>query len=128
MMKRATILTFIWLALLPSAAFAQGANPAIAPFEPSLMRLAEILGALHYLDRLCGDPADNQWRDKMEALLSAEKPTDARRAKLTANFNRLYRSYADSYAKCTESAQVSLAHFRAEGERTARETAALYGN
>ena len=36
-----------------------------APFEPGLMRLAEVLGSLHFLRNLCGEKGD-QWRVPME--------------------------------------------------------------
>ena len=41
-----------------------------APFEPGLMRLAEILGSLHFLRNLCGEKGD-QWRIEMEKLLES---------------------------------------------------------
>jgi len=43
-----------------------------APFDSDLMRLAEILGALHYLRTLCGANEGNKWRDQMSALIDAE--------------------------------------------------------
>ncbi len=50
------------------------------------MRLAEILGSLHYLRTLCGE-AGGRWRTEMEGLLEAENPDTERRAKLIARFN-----------------------------------------
>src|SRR5690606_3369556 len=52
-----------------------------APFEARLMRLAEILGSLHYLRSLCGE-AGGHWRKEMESLLESEKPDPERRARL----------------------------------------------
>ncbi len=49
------------------------AASAEAPFEQPLMRLAEVLGSLHYLRNLCGETG-NQWRDEMEQLLASENP------------------------------------------------------
>ena len=43
-----------------------------APFEPDLMRLSEILGALQYLRALCGANEGQKWREQMQALLDAE--------------------------------------------------------
>ena len=54
------------------------AGPAVAqerpddpPYEQDLMRLSEILGALHYLRPLCGAPDGTLWRDEMQALIEA---------------------------------------------------------
>src|SRR4051794_19811698 len=70
--------------LLVTAAPAPAAE---APFEPRLMRLAEVLGSLHYLRNLCGEKG-NRWRAQMEKLLEVEKPDDKRRARFIASFNR----------------------------------------
>src|SRR5262245_10916543 len=64
-----------------------------APFEPDLMRLSEILGALQYLRTLCGAKEGQKWRDQMQALLDAEAQTADRRSRMVANFNRGYRSF-----------------------------------
>ena len=56
------------------------AHTAEAPFEPGLMRLAEILGSLHFLRNLCGEKGD-RWRVEMEKLLESENPDPARRAR-----------------------------------------------
>ena len=60
------------------------------------MRLAEVLGSLHYLRNLCGETG-NQWRDEMEQLLASENPQAERRARFIASFNRGYRSFDGVY-------------------------------
>ena len=60
------------------------------------MRLAEVLGSLHYLRNLCGETG-NQWRDEMEQLLASENPQPERRARFVASFNRGYRSFDGVY-------------------------------
>lgn len=97
------------------------------PFEPALLRLSELLGALHYLRNLCGEPG-TQWRDLMGKLIAAEATTDARKAQFTASFNRGYRSFASSYSTCTSSAVAAFERYRAEGEKLADQTAARFGN
>ena len=52
----------------------------------------------------------------------------ARRARLTASFNRGYRSFETSYAACTSSALAAIARYMREGEALTRDTAARYGN
>ena len=68
------------------------------------MRLAEILGALHYLRALCGANEGQKWRDEMQALLDAEAPSGDRRNRLVANFNRGYRGFQQTYRTCTPAA------------------------
>lgn len=105
----------------------QGARAAESPFENDLMRLSEILGALHYLRNLCGESGQD-WRARMEALLEAENPDEARRAKLTASFNRGYRGFETTYTTCTGSALTAISRYMKEGEALSRDTATRYGN
>jgi uncharacterized protein (TIGR02301 family) len=105
-----------------------GAAPAAqAPFEPGLVRLAEILGSLHFLRNLCGEHGDT-WRGEMEKLLQSENPDPARRARLVAAFNRGYRSFDATYTHCTASATAAIARYMKEGEALTRDTASRYGN
>ncbi|MCO5145848.1 MAG: TIGR02301 family protein [Aquamicrobium sp.] len=105
----------------------QDARAADSPFEGDLMRLSEILGSLHYLRNLCGESGQD-WRGRMEALIAAENPDDERRAKLTASFNRGYRSFETTYTTCTSSALAAIARYMKEGEALSRDTATRYGN
>jgi uncharacterized protein (TIGR02301 family) len=116
----------VCLALLPAIG-SGSARAAEAPFESRLMRLAEVLGSLHYLRNLCGETGD-KWRSQMEKLLEAEKPDPARRAKFIANFNRGYRSFDEIYVNCTPSATEAISRYMKEGETLAREIAGRYGN
>ena len=115
------------LAALVVVALANGAKAAESPFEGDLMRLSEILGSLHYLRNLCGESGQD-WRKRMEELLEAENPDDARRARLTASFNRGYRGFETTYATCTASALAAIARYMKEGEALTRDTATRYGN
>jgi uncharacterized protein (TIGR02301 family) len=98
-----------------------------APFETRLLRLSEVLGSLHYLRNLCGDRT-NQWRDEMEALLAAESPEPAMRARYISSFNSGYRSFGAAYTTCTQSARVAAERYRVEGATLSREIALRYGN
>ena len=64
------------------------AQDAAAPFDGDLQRLAEILGALHYLRGICGSNEGAKWRTEMQALIDAETPSGDRRARMIAGFNR----------------------------------------
>lgn len=85
------------------------------PYDERLMRLAEILGSVHYLRELCGSGDGQLWRDRMQDLLNAEGGTALRRMRLTRSFNQGYRSYSRTYIACTPSAQNAITRFLAEG-------------
>lgn len=108
------------LAAAASVALGSGQAPARAapdskPYDEKLMRLAEILGAMHYLRELCSANEGSMWRDRMKDLLDAEGATALRRARLTRSFNQGYRSYRRTYVSCTPTAQTSISRFMAEG-------------
>ena len=114
----------------------RGAEPAPAPpiqggpapFDADLMRLSEILGALQYLRALCGANEGQKWRDEMQALLEAEAQTPDRRNRMTANFNRGYRSFQQAYRTCTPAANVAVRRYLDEGAKISREITARYTN
>jgi uncharacterized protein (TIGR02301 family) len=85
------------------------------PYDDRLLRLSEILGAVHYLRELCGGNDGQLWRERMKELMEAEGSSALRKAKLTRSFNQGYRSYSRTYATCTPSAQTAIARFLAEG-------------
>ena len=89
--------------------------PDDRPYDPKLMRLAEILGAVHYLRELCGANEGQLWRDQMKEIVKNEGTTSARRAKLVNSFNDGYRGYRRTYRTCTESARVATTRFSTEG-------------
>ncbi|MGE0501360.1 MAG: TIGR02301 family protein [Rhizobiaceae bacterium] len=114
-------------ALLITLAAALPARAVDAPYEPRLLRLAEVLGSLHYLRNLCGD-AGTQWRERMEKLIEVENPDTTRRARFVASFNRGYRSFDGVYVSCTASATEAIGRYMKEGEELSREIAVRYGN
>jgi uncharacterized protein (TIGR02301 family) len=87
----------------------------IKPYDDRLARLAELLGAIHYLRELCLANDGQKWRDRMAALLQSEGGSPQRRARLSRAFNQGYRSYSRTYLSCTPSAQETIARFVAEG-------------
>ena len=99
-----------------AAAWAQG-NPSSdsKPYDDRLLRLSEILGAVHYLRELCGANDGQKWRDQMRELMDTEGSSALRRAKLTRSFNNGYRSYSRTYNVCSQSAQTAITRFLAEG-------------
>jgi uncharacterized protein (TIGR02301 family) len=98
-----------------------------APYESRLVRLAEILGALHYLRNLCGEHGD-RWRNEMDAILKSDNPDAATRTKLIASFNRGYRSYSDVYKTCTASATAAIERYMKEGSALSDDIVTRFGN
>ena len=99
-----------------------------APYDGNLQRLAEIMGALHYLRGLCGANDGQKWRTEVQALIEAEAPTGERRTRMIASFNRGYRGFQQSYRTCTPAADIVIRRYLEEGSRIAREVTARYGN
>ena len=93
--------------------------PDDRPYDGNLMRLAEILGAIHYLRELCGAQEGQLWRDQMKEILKNEGSTAVRRAKLVNSFNDGYRGYRRTYRTCTQSATLATARFSTEGAQIA---------
>ncbi len=123
-MSRKLLAVSVLCAALASAAPARAID---APYDGEMMRLAELLGSLHYLRNLCGD-SGTAWRDQMEALISTEAPAEDRRARLIARFNSGFRSFDSVYTSCTASAVEAIERYMLEGETLAKEIAAKYGN
>lgn len=122
-MKRPVALAVLAAALglaAPGGAAAQPAAPAPAlqaPYDPQLLRLAEIMGALHYLGTLCDGPQMGAWRREMQALLDAEAPAGDRRERLVQSFNRGFGGFERTYRTCTPAARHATRRFVEEGRR-----------
>ena len=99
-----------------------------APFDHDLQRLAEILGALHYLRAVCGAHEGQKWRNEMQSLVDAEAPDGDRRKKIIASFNRGYRGFQQTYRTCTPAADLAIRRYLAEGAKISREITARYAN
>jgi uncharacterized protein (TIGR02301 family) len=134
MLKRALIIAAAALTLagIPASAqdgaAARSIEGAPAPFDGDLIRLAEILGSLHYLRALCGANEGNKWRDQMQALLDAETVSGERRSRLVVSFNRGYRVFQQTYRTCTPAADVAVRRYLDEGAKISREITARYSN
>ncbi len=100
-----------------------------APYDARLLRMAEIVGSVTYLRTLCADPKAGEWRSDMQALIDREAGAEPdRKARLTAAFNRGYRSFASVYTSCTPSAVLADQRYRDEGATLAAEIVSRFGN
>ena len=104
------------------------AQDAAAPFDADLQRLAEILGALHYLRGVCGTNEGQKWRNEMQALVDAETPSGDRRSRMIASFNRGYNGFQQTYRTCTPAANVAIKRYIDEGAKISRDLTARYAN
>jgi uncharacterized protein (TIGR02301 family) len=127
-MLKKPIATLSLCLLLFAAAPARAVEGGAAPFDGDMARLAEILGALHYLRNVCGSKEGQKWREQMEALVDAEAPTGERRQKMIASFNRGYRGFQQAYRNCTPAADIAIRRYLDEGARIARDITARYAN
>ncbi|MDP9839162.1 uncharacterized protein (TIGR02301 family) [Neorhizobium huautlense] len=110
----------------PATSTAPAEKPT--PYDDRLARLSEILGSVHYLRTLCGE-RQSSWRNSMQKLIDSETANEPkRRERLTAAFNRGYRSFASVHTTCTPTARSAEEAYRAEGATLAAEIAARYGN
>lgn len=121
-LRRAGLALVCALMLPPVAVSAQE-----APYTTDLLRLSELLGALHHLRPLCGAAEARLWRDKMANLLAAENPSAELRGRMIGRFNRAYRDLADVHRVCTPAAQAIVGRYVIEGERIAADIVARYG-
>jgi uncharacterized protein (TIGR02301 family) len=124
MLKRTLVL--VWIAFA-SAGGAAAEAPRV-PFDADLQRLAEILGALHYLRGICGANEGQVWRNEMQALIDAEAPAGERRDRMIASFNRGYRGFQQTYRTCTPAADLAIRRYLEEGTRISRDITARFAN
>lgn len=99
----------------------------VAPYDDKLLRLAEVLGSIHYLRALCGANEGNKWRDRMSELIATENPAPKRRARLVASFNRGYRAFNTTYSDCTQSALHAANRYQKEGVLLTSQITGRYG-
>jgi uncharacterized protein (TIGR02301 family) len=121
-----TLLAIVVTLSAPAAAQESGGAPA--PFDNDLIRLSEILGALHYLRAVCNANEGQKWRNELQALIEAEAPSGARRGRLVSSFNRGYRGFQQTYRTCTPAADFAIRRYLDEGSKIAKEITARYAN
>jgi uncharacterized protein (TIGR02301 family) len=94
-------------------------------YDDKLLRLAELLGSIHYLRELCGADEGQLWRQQMSDLIDAEATSSIRRVRLISSFNKGYHSYRRTYQTCNDSAKGTITLFLNEGAEIAKTLAEL---
>jgi uncharacterized protein (TIGR02301 family) len=110
--------------LIAATFLGAGPEPKSSPapaYQIKLERLAEILGALHYLRPLCGSHEEQVWRSVMQDLMEAESVPGEHRERLVANFNRGYLGFQVSHRRCTPAAELVIRRYLDEGAGIAHE-------
>jgi len=97
------------------------------PYEPQLLRLAELMGALSYLRDLCGAHDADAFHAKMATLLEAEAKSETRKESLAGAYNNGFRGYELSYRVCTPAAREIIARFLDEAAKISTDVANRYG-
>jgi uncharacterized protein (TIGR02301 family) len=114
----------------PAPPAEQPATPAVEPpppYEPQLLRLAELMGALAYLRDLCGAHDADAFRAKMASLLDVEAKSEARKESFAGAYNDGFRGYELSYRVCTPAAHEIIARFLDEAAKISTDVANRYG-
>lgn len=93
------------------------ARPRDAAYNADLIRLSEVLGAIHYLRALCRTNEGQLWRNKMTEMLETEEPDEDQRQLLVSHFNITYHRYRKAYERCTTQAVSDANQFIEEGEQ-----------
>ena len=96
-------------------------------YDAQMMRLSEILGALHYLRELCDANEGQLWRGQMEELIKKEEPTVERRSQMIARFNQGFRGFRETYRECTAAAIEANNRYLKEGAKLALEIPSRFG-
>lgn len=100
-----------------------------APYDDKLAQLSEILGSLDFIRNLCERDSEPQWKAMMSQLLDSDaKDEPARREKLTAAYNRGYRTFSAIQTTCSAQLRATAERYRNEGATLATEISTRYGN
>jgi uncharacterized protein (TIGR02301 family) len=114
---------------------AAAAPPAPAPeppetplaYEPELLRLAEVLGVIAYVSRLCDEPVAEDWRRRAQQIIDAEGATQPRKDRLAGAFNRGYLGHQAMHRTCTEASRLVIERRREEARRITHDISTRFG-
>jgi uncharacterized protein (TIGR02301 family) len=124
MVKALRLLICLGAVMAPLGAGAQEATPTLKrgqgeSTEARLMQLSQILGALHYVRKLCAPSDGDFWRDRMMEMIRLEKPSVAEREQLIQQFNVGYDDATSRFPTCTADARSFASDTAKQGEKVA---------
>lgn len=111
----ATALALAFLGTGPAAAEPPAAAAPPPPYQADLLRFAEVLGTVAYLDPLCNGAGAGRWHDKMARLIEAQELGPAARRPYVEAFNRGLRNLAVAHRSCSPRTRQILLRLFAEG-------------
>jgi uncharacterized protein (TIGR02301 family) len=97
------------------------------PYEPDLLRLAEIIGAMAFLRGLCEGQDRAIWPERMRNLMEAEGRSGPIKERLAGAYNRGFRSYALVHQQCSDVAKEAAARLALDGDVLSRKLANRFG-
>jgi uncharacterized protein (TIGR02301 family) len=96
-------------------------------YEPELLKLAEALGVISFVSRLCDDPAAEEWRRRAQQIIEAEGGSQARKDRLAGAFNRGYLGHQAMHRACTEASRQVIERRREEARRITQDISTRFG-
>jgi uncharacterized protein (TIGR02301 family) len=108
-------------------------EPPPPVYEPLMLELAEVMGALSVMSEVCRRPGDtipvgDAWRAKMAGLIELEAQTQGMRDRLAGAYNRGALTYRTTYRSCTRAGRVALERLLTDGARIAAEINSRFGS
>lgn len=101
---RVCIATLLMLLISGGATFA-ASSPLLtgkqASYRADMVRLAEVLGAVHLLRERCGGREGQMWRRKMLEMLDIEASGKKERDMLVNHFNKSYYAMRVNHSRCS---------------------------
>jgi uncharacterized protein (TIGR02301 family) len=97
------------------------------PYEPDLLRLAEIIGSMAFLRTLCEGQDRAVWPERMRNLIEAEGRSAPIRERLAGAYNRGFRAYALVHQQCSDVAKEAAARLANDGDGLSRKLANRFG-
>jgi uncharacterized protein (TIGR02301 family) len=97
------------------------------PYEPDLLKLAEIIGSMAFLRTICEGQEKGIWPARMTKLIEAEGRTQAIKERLAGAYNRGFSSYALVHRECTSVAREAGARLARDGDELSRKLANRFG-
>ncbi len=122
MLKPSVVLIALALIVaLPVPADAQSTR-----LERRLVKISEVMGALHYLRGACYRPERTQWRSEFDLLLKQYRPSTSLRNRMNDAFHGAYVYHQRNYAGCTQDTAYRASKMADDGERLARKLANMF--
>jgi len=120
-MKNSILAVSLILAVLfvaPSVAWSQS---DYARHSARLVRIAEIMGGLHYLRGICDKENNQVWRGNMLRLLDLEQPPQDVRERMVSRFNSYFDREKRSYSTCNRKTTREIKRLAGEGQQLTSE-------